>query len=440
MSEPSLYAGAALRRLRRREGLTQASMAQRLSISPSYLNLIERNQRPVTARVVLELVDQFDYDPRSLQESSSIGGVDGLARRLGDDRFADLGIDRAEVTEFLAAAPQAAAAFARLFDERGRAAAQTRPFEEEVWRAIERWRNHFADLDEAAENLADELRLARADIGAALTDHLRERHDLAIRYLPRAVLPEANRRLDLHARQVQLSEMLSPAARNIEMAKQVAELEQRELIADIADGASFDHREGRDAFARYLRAYYARALVMPYGRFLRACEATAYEPQVLARRFATDVGEVARRFTTLQRVGQRGLPFFVGRIDGSVQLFERLLGASGTSLLDRRPGCPRLGLERRAEWHSQAIMMESGALGPEHWLVAHIAAPPYADEPRTDVLLLGLEAKFADATVIGRGVSLKEDDATPIGPGRRTCRRIECPARSLRGPIQTAVA
>jgi len=161
---------------------------------------------------------------------------------------------------------------------------------------------------------------------------------------------------------------------------------------------------------------------------------------VLARRFATDVGEVARRFTTLQRVGQRGLPFFVGRIDGSVQLFERLLGASGTSLLDRRPGCPRLGLERRAEWHSQAIMMESGALGPEHWLVAHIAAPPYADEPRTDVLLLGLEAKFADATVIGRGVSLKEDDATPIGPGCRTCRRIECPARSLRGPIQTAVA
>ena len=85
MSEPSLYAGAALRRLRRREGLTQASMAQRLSISPSYLNLIERNQRPVTARVVLELVDQFDYDPRSLQESSAIGGVDGLARRLGGD-------------------------------------------------------------------------------------------------------------------------------------------------------------------------------------------------------------------------------------------------------------------------------------------------------------------------------------------------------------------
>ena len=113
MSEPSLYAGAALRRLRRREGLTQAVMAQRLSISPSYLNLIERNQRPVTARVVVELVDQFDYDPRALQEDGAIGGIDGLARRLGDERFADLGIDRAEAIEFLAAAPQAAACSTR---------------------------------------------------------------------------------------------------------------------------------------------------------------------------------------------------------------------------------------------------------------------------------------------------------------------------------------
>jgi anti-sigma-K factor RskA len=32
-------------------------------------------------------------------------------------------------------------------------------------REIERWRNHFADLDAAAEELSDELRLSNADIG-----------------------------------------------------------------------------------------------------------------------------------------------------------------------------------------------------------------------------------------------------------------------------------
>ena len=43
-------------------------------------------------------------------------------------------------------------------------------------REIERWRNHFADLDHAAEALADEMRLSRADIGVALTERLRDRH------------------------------------------------------------------------------------------------------------------------------------------------------------------------------------------------------------------------------------------------------------------------
>ena len=82
MAEEALFAGPALRKVRKREGLTQAAMASRLAISPSYLNLIERNQRPVSARVVVQLIEQFDFDPRSLKEDSAIGGVDGLARRL----------------------------------------------------------------------------------------------------------------------------------------------------------------------------------------------------------------------------------------------------------------------------------------------------------------------------------------------------------------------
>ena len=61
MAEAGLFAGAALRRLRKREGLTQSAMAARLAISPSYLNLIERNQRPLSARVVLQVAEQFDF-------------------------------------------------------------------------------------------------------------------------------------------------------------------------------------------------------------------------------------------------------------------------------------------------------------------------------------------------------------------------------------------
>jgi len=147
----TLLAGPALRRLRKREGLTQANMASLLGISPSYLNLIERNQRPLSARVLVQVIERFDFDPRSLREDDAIGGLDGMARRMADKGFADLGIDRGGVQEFLAAAPQVAAAFARLYDSGGGgervvaedAAVSTR-------RAIERWQNHFADLDHAA--------------------------------------------------------------------------------------------------------------------------------------------------------------------------------------------------------------------------------------------------------------------------------------------------
>ncbi len=54
-----LFLGARLRRLRRDLGLTQAGMAEDLAISPSYLNLLERNQRPLTAQVLLRLAQSL---------------------------------------------------------------------------------------------------------------------------------------------------------------------------------------------------------------------------------------------------------------------------------------------------------------------------------------------------------------------------------------------
>ncbi|HEX7741916.1 MAG TPA: helix-turn-helix domain-containing protein, partial [Sphingobium sp.] len=41
-----VYMGPRLRRLRRELGLTQADMETDLEISPSYVALLERNQRP----------------------------------------------------------------------------------------------------------------------------------------------------------------------------------------------------------------------------------------------------------------------------------------------------------------------------------------------------------------------------------------------------------
>ena len=158
MPDHKLFAGHAVRRLRRQAGMTQAAMAKTLEVSPSYLNLVERNQRPLSATLLLRLAERFDFDPRRLSAAEPGGGAEALRRRLADPLFGDLEVDRGEVEEWLAAAPGGAEAFARAYDRIGQARAPAGAAAEPVdlvRREIERWRNHFADLDAAAEALAD---------------------------------------------------------------------------------------------------------------------------------------------------------------------------------------------------------------------------------------------------------------------------------------------
>ena len=432
MADTNLLAGPALRRLRKREGLTQAAMASLLGISPSYLNLIERNQRPLSARVLVQVIERFDFDPRSLREDDAIGGLDGLVRRMTDKRFADLGIDREEVQEFLAAAPQVAAAFARLYDAGGGgdrvvtedAAAAAR-------RAIERWQNHFADLDHAAEHLADELRLSRGEIAAGLTERLREKHQLQVRILPAEVMPGQVHRLDLHARQLQLSEMLPGAARRFQIARQVGELEMREEMETLVAGANLASPEAREALREHIADYLAGALLLPYRRFLRACEATGYDLAVLQRRFAASFDQVAQRLTTLGRVGERGLPFFTAVIDRAGRMSHFTAGGSGAVYpLDgaRWPAwVPYAAFERPGTVLTQSVTFGEGESAARHWftITRTVDVDGVMCSGRRAVVL-GIEARFAGELAHARGQSLDRLDAVPLGTPCGRCGRAEC--------------
>lgn len=439
MSEPAILAGPSVRRLRRSHGLTQAAMAARLGISASYLNLIERNQRPLSARLVVQLAERFDFDPRSLRQDEATGGLDGLRRRLADERFADLAVDRDEIAEWLAAAPQAAVAFARLYDSMQDEArpVQTDPVEL-ARREIERWRNHFADLDAAAESLSDELRLGNADLGAALAERLRVKHQFSVRVLPVDVMPDALRRLDLHARQLQLSELLDQPQRNFQVAVQLAWLEQGDQITGLADGAQFAERAAWRLFRRHLAGYFAAALLMPYSRFLRACEATAYDLGILQRRFNVGFEQLAHRLTTLQRVGQRGLPFFMARVDRAGQFSKRFAGASGTTLLESGIGCPlwitHRAFERPGETCAQAVDFLDPSGQSSKWLtLARTVRGSGAGGGGAArfVVALGVDLAFAADIAPARDLVASPGRIERIGQGCARCLRHDCLQRSL---------
>lgn len=434
MAEGKLFAGHAVRRVRRRLALTQAAMAEALGVSPSYLNLVERNQRPLSATLLMRLAEQYDVHPRDLAAGEPGGGEAAIRRRLADPLFADLEVDRGEVAEWLAAAPGGAEAFARAYDRGGDGAAPVAGDDPgvAVRREIERWRGHFADLDAAAEGLADDLRQQSGDLFAALAERLRVKHQLSIRVLPVEVMA-AGTRLDLHARQLQLSETLDPASRTFALAQEVARQEARGQIDALVAGAGFGAPVAERLYRRHLSGYFAAAVTMPYARFLRACEATGYDLELIRRRFGASVEQVAHRLTTLGRVGARGLPFFMLRLDRAGQVSKRFAGASGSALVEGPGLCPLLGafdaFQRPDERIVQLVELEDGT----RWFTSSRCVGPaggWSGGLRARfVVTLGLAAEAAGGLAAARGLELA-GAAVPVGLGCRACTRVECPQRS----------
>ena len=247
-------------------------------------------------------------------------------------------------------------------------------------------------------------------------------------------MPDRLRRLDLHARQLQLSEVLDPASRTFAAGFQLAQLEARAEIEALVSGATFAERAGERLYRRHLTSYFAAALMMPYARFLRACESTDYDLDLLQRRFGAGFEQIAHRLTTLQRVGARGLPFFMVRIDRAGQSSKRYAGASNSPLVDGDLRCPlwtlHNGFDRPGIHQRQLVELEDGS----RWLtLARTVHPQGSRAGGVDaefVVGLGVEASFAASLAAARGVDLVNGQATPVGLGCRQCLRPDCPQRS----------
>jgi XRE family transcriptional regulator, fatty acid utilization regulator len=432
MASKKLFAGHAVRRIRRANALTQVAMAEVIDVSPSYLNLIERNQRPLTAPIMLRLAERFDFDARSLTGETSGGGAQAIQRRLADPLFTDLMLDRSQIDDWIAVSPDAAEAFARAFDRLASGGTPASNESDAIAAArneIEKWRNHFADLDVQAETLADELRLISSDIYGAMTERLRVKHQLSIRILPVDVMPDKLRRLDLHARQLQLSELLDPASRSFAAAFQLGQLEAKAEIEALVRGAGFSDRASEYLFHRHLSGYFAAAVMMPYARFLRACENTGYDTQLLQRRFGAGFEQVVHRLTTLQRVGSRGLPFFMIRIDRAGQSSKRYAGASGSPLVETDRRCPLWKLHHAFEAGGKIVTQLIELEDRSRWFtIARIVRPQYGDAEFA--IGLGLEAALAAPLALARGVDLKTGEAVFAGLGCAACTRSRCAQRS----------
>src|SRR4051812_47793260 len=109
-----LYLGPRIKRLRRELGLTQQAMAEDLEISPSYVALLERNQRPLTAPLLLRLARTYKLEVADLAAEEGEDYAHRIAEVVRDPIFADIDLPALEIADLATNFPGVSEALLRL--------------------------------------------------------------------------------------------------------------------------------------------------------------------------------------------------------------------------------------------------------------------------------------------------------------------------------------
>jgi transcriptional regulator with XRE-family HTH domain len=369
MAPHKLYAGAKLRELRGRVGCTQKAFAEKLGVSLPYLNQMENNNRPVSTTVVLSLAQEFGFDVTELQSGDEARLVGDMREALADPIFAGPTPPLTDIRLAASNAPALARAFLELHTAYRQTHERLSSLDEALGREDSRlqaspWEEvrdffHYCDnyidaVDHAAERFAQN---AQNDVDGAARRALAENG-------VRVVLSNEGsiRHYDPESRVLTLSATAAPATQRFQLLLQVALIKQAKLLDATLDLARFQSGQARAIALVGLANYFAGAALMPYGEFLAAAQDTRHDLERLADKFGASLEQVAHRLSTLQRPGEKGIPFFFVRVDPAGTITKR---HSATTLQFARFGTYMARLKHRADgcanWQKPLMVFDISA-------------------------------------------------------------------------------
>ncbi|MGH7617286.1 MAG: helix-turn-helix domain-containing protein, partial [Gemmatimonadaceae bacterium] len=240
MKKP-VFLGRRIRALRTRMGLAQADLAKRLAVSPSYLNLLEHDRRPVTSALLLELARVLDVDLRVLSSSADTELLSAMTEVFSEPLFEDHPLTAQELTAFVDSNPEVARAVLwlhrayaggrqsldvlgeRLLDYQQDVGTldRARLSSEQVSDFIQRNGNHFSALETEAERLLAAAGDAGDELFSRLSKYLLTAHGVRVRIVTLHEMRGAVRRFDPERRELMLSEVLRRGSRNFQLAAQI---------------------------------------------------------------------------------------------------------------------------------------------------------------------------------------------------------------------------
>ncbi|MBU8820028.1 acetate metabolism transcriptional regulator RamB [Mycolicibacterium goodii] len=447
---PKTFVGSRVRQLRSERGFSQAALAQMLDISPSYLNQIEHDVRPLTVAVLLRITEVFGVDATFFSPQDDTRLVAEL-REVTLDR--DLGasdVDLTELADMVASHPKLARAMVNLhrryrlattqlaaatedrYSDGSGSGAITMPHEEVRDYFYER-QNYLHELDTAAEDLTSRMRMHSGDLAAELTNRLTSVH--GVRVVRRIDLGETVlHRYDPATKTLEMGNHLSRGQQVFKMAAELAYLEFGGLIDKLVDEGRFTSDESRTLARLGLANYFAAATVLPYRQFHDVAENFRYDIERLSAFYQVSYETIGHRLSTLQRPSMRGVPFSFVRVDRAGNMSKRQ-SATGFHFSSSGGTCPLWNVYETFAYPGKILVQIAQMPDGRHymWVARTVErrASRYGQPGKTFAIGLGCELRHAHRLVYSEGLDLSGNVSTPIGSGCRVCERDNCPQRAF---------
>ena len=460
--------GRRLRELRIARGMQQADTAQRLGISPAYLNFIEKGKRTVQLPLLWKALSMFEVEMEPFMASLGEKRLeDNLARLLDEPLLKSLNITSEDVADF-STEPKMASTIAALFNlykntrtqlesvldrvhheetkkAKGRAPANAKeetaprlgysPFDE-VTDFLQRHKNYFPELEAAAERIRRDYKLQRRVLSENLIEVLKKEYRTKVIFAePRE--GSVVRRWDAERNVLTLSPALLEQPLKFQLAVSIGlrVLDESGLHERLARDFKPRHAETALLIKIHLANYFGGALLLAYEDFFKEVQRTRYDVELLSNLFEMSYEAVAHRVCNLADPRRPGIPMHFLRSDIAGNL-SKVYSATGLRVPVNSGSCPKWAVH--SAFLNPSSITRQYSVMPDRsmfFCFAKVMVQPAQGSVvrgTTYSIGLGTHADAARHLAYAQDVPLSDPMkmAVPVGSSCRFCERTDCNQRA----------
>ncbi|MEC9435287.1 MAG: short-chain fatty acyl-CoA regulator family protein [Pseudomonadota bacterium] len=477
---PAAMTGLRIRERRRAAGLRQVELAERMGISASYLNLIEREKRRASPELVARAARALGADPAELDGAVERRLADRMVEIAADPEYADLALDVDAARDLLGRHPDWGRALARAWAARREAARTVEALSDRLTHdpflsdAVHRMLTHVAamrstseilegveDIEPAQRRRFHEILLTESTRASEVSENLARFFDVAhqgaeastpVEDVEEAFLAAGNRFPTLEPPEPEGGASAHPEAiygalRNslpgggaavappeappVIRRRALGEAVARRRLAGAIEAEIEARPRLRDGAARRraetaLVEYAVDAMLMPAAPFAETGRRLGWDLDAMAASFGVGFDAAARRLTTLGAQGGGAPRAAYVRINAAGMALQRRLLPEIT-LPRHGAACPLWALYRALSQPGQTLRQLAEFPSGERAVFVARAEPPEAPAwgrpPQHEASVAAFPGEAAAATVYA---PRPREAPEPVGPNCRVCARDDC--------------